>query len=49
MEEESGTSSSTAPMPLQDEEMALKIQQDDKVHTFLEGMGLKSLARREAA
>ena len=51
MEEEVGsaTSSSTTPMPLQDEEMVLKIQQDDKVHTFLEGMGLKSLARREAA
>ena len=41
-------SSSTTPAPLQDEEMTLRIQQDDKVHTFLEGMGLWPLAWREA-
>ena len=51
MEEEAGsaTTSGTAPVPLQDEEMALEIQKDDKVHTFLKGMGLRSLARSEAA
>ena len=46
MEEEAGNaaSSSIALAPLQDEEMMLRIQQDDKVHTFLEGMGLRPLA-----
>ena len=42
-------SCSAAPVPLQDEEMMLRIQQDDKVHAFLERMGLRPLARREAA
>ena len=41
-------SSSAAPMPLQDEEMTLTILQNDKFHAFLEGMGLRPLARREA-
>nr|POF20749.1 hypothetical protein CFP56_65277 [Quercus suber] len=33
------------PVPLQDEEMTLRIQQDDEVHAFLEGIGLRPLAR----
>ena len=51
MEEEarSAASSRTASAPLQDEEMKLRIQQDDKVHTFLKGIGLKPLAKREVA
>lgn len=51
MEEEAGSvaSSSSAPPPWQDEEMALRIQQDDKIHSFLKGMCLKLLARREVA
>ena len=28
--------------------MVLRIQQDDKIHSFLEGIGLRPLARREA-
>ena len=40
-------SSSTLP-PLQDEEMSLRIQQDDKVYSFLKGIGLRPLARRKA-
>ena len=43
-EARNATSSSTTPAPLQDEEMTFRIQQDDKVHTFLEGMGLRPLA-----
>ena len=43
-EARNATSSSTTSAPLQDEEMTLRIQQDDKVHTFLEGMGLRPLA-----
>ena len=37
MEEEAGNvaSNSAIPPPLQDEEMTLRIQQDDKVHIFL--------------
>nr|POE50900.1 hypothetical protein CFP56_31905 [Quercus suber] len=51
MEEEAGSvaSSSFAPPPLQDEKMALRIQQDDKVHSFLEGIGLRPFVRKEAA
>lgn len=51
MEEEARNtaSSSSAPPLMQDEEMALRVQQDDKVHSFLEGIGLRPLARREAA
>nr|POF05066.1 hypothetical protein CFP56_35627 [Quercus suber] len=51
MEEEAGSlaSNSAALPPLQDEEMVLRIQQDDKVHSFLEGIALRPLARREAA
>ena len=50
MEEEAENiaSSSVALAPLQDEDMMLQIQQDDQVHAFIEGMGLKQLARREA-
>ena len=46
MEEEArnAANSSITPAPLQDEEMTFRIQQDDKVHTFLEGMGLRPLA-----
>lgn len=51
MEEEAGNaaSSSFAPPLMQDEEMPLRVRQDDKVHSFLEGIGLRPLARREAA
>ena len=48
-EVESIASGSNTPLPLQDEEMMLQIQQDDKIHTFLKGIGLRPLARREAA
>ena len=48
-EAENMASSSVPPEPLQDEEMMLQIQQDDKMHAFLKGMGLRLLARREAA
>nr|POF25825.1 hypothetical protein CFP56_71864 [Quercus suber] len=41
-------SSSLAPPPLVDEEMVMRIQQEDKIHAFLEGIGLKLMARREA-
>ena len=44
---ENMASSSSAPLPLQDEEMVTRIQQDDKIHSFLEGIGLRPLARRE--
>ncbi|KAF3976736.1 hypothetical protein CMV_000092 [Castanea mollissima] len=50
MEEvENMASKSLAPLPLQDEEMVSRIQQDDKIHSFLEGIGLRPLSRREAA
>ena len=51
MEEEAGSAASsiTASAPLRDEDMRLRIQQDDKVHTFLEGIGLRLLAKREVA
>ena len=50
MEEESENmaSSSSTPPPLVDEEMVTRIQQEDKIHSFLEGIGLKPMARREA-
>nr|POE91768.1 hypothetical protein CFP56_48507 [Quercus suber] len=41
--------SSSTPPPMQDEEMMLRIQKDNKVHSFMEGIGLRSLARREVA
>nr|POE76690.1 hypothetical protein CFP56_75049 [Quercus suber]POE79296.1 hypothetical protein CFP56_15237 [Quercus suber] len=41
-------SSSNTPLPLQDEEMMFQNQQDDKVHAFLKGIGLRPLARRKA-
>nr|POF03390.1 hypothetical protein CFP56_60579 [Quercus suber] len=37
----SATNSSFTPPPMQDEKMALRIQQNDKVHSFLEGIGLR--------
>lgn len=42
MEEEVGNAASNnvALAPLQYEQMTLRIQQDDKIHTFLEGKGL---------
>ena len=48
-EVENMASSSSAPPPLLDEEMVTRIQLEDKIHFFLEGIGLKPLARREAA
>ena len=48
-EVEDMASNSSIPMPLQDEEMVTRIQQDDKIHSFIEGIGLRPLARREAA
>ena len=42
-------SSSSTPPPLLDEEMVTRIQQEDKIHSFLEGIGLRPLARREVA
>ena len=50
MEEEarSVANSSFARPPLQDEKMASRIQQDDKIHSFLEGISLRPLVRREA-
>jgi len=50
MEEEAGNmaSSSSAPSPLLDEEMVMRIQQEHKIHSFLEGIGLRPLAKREA-
>ena len=47
-EVENMASSSSAPLPLIDEEMVMRIQQEDKIHSFLEGIGLKPMARREA-
>nr|POE45833.1 hypothetical protein CFP56_75819 [Quercus suber] len=51
MEEEAvyKVSSCSVHPPLHNEEMSLRIQQDDKVHSFLKGIGLWPLARREAA
>ena len=51
MEEEAGNmaSSSLTPPSLVDEEMVARIQQEDKIHVFLEGIGLRPMARREAA
>ena len=48
-EVENMASSSSAPLPLLDEERVRRIQQEDKIHSFLEGIGLRPLARREAA
>ena len=51
MEEEAKNiaSSSSALPPLVEEEMIAKIQQEDKIHSFLEGIGLKLMARRKVA
>lgn len=48
-EAENIASRSVAPAPLQEKEMTLRFQQDDKVHAFLEGTGFRQLARREVA
>ena len=50
MEEEAKNmaSSSSIPSPFPNEEMVTRIQQEDKIHSFLEGIGLRPLARREA-
>ena len=47
-EAENMASSSSTPPPLLDEEMVTRIQQEDKIHCFLEGIGLRGLARRKA-
>ena len=44
---ENMASSSSAPPSLV-EEMIARIQQKDKIHSFLKGIGLRSMARREA-
>ena len=51
MEEEAENiaSSSSASPPLVDEELVMRIQQEDKIHSILEGIGLRSMVRREAA
>ena len=51
MEEEAENiaSSSSASTPLVDEELVMRIQQEDKIHSFLEGIGLRPMVRREAA
>nr|POE59760.1 hypothetical protein CFP56_61797 [Quercus suber] len=46
---ENMASSSSAPLSLVNEEMIARIQQEDKIHSFLEGIGLRLMARREAA
>ena len=50
MEEEAENiaSSSSALPPLVDEELVMRIQQEDKIHSFLEGIGLRPMVRREA-
>ena len=48
-EAENMTSSSSAPPPLLDEEMITRIQQEDKIHSFLKGIGFSPLFRRKAA
>ena len=48
-EVENMASSNLALPPLLDEEMIARIQQEDKIHSFLEGIGLRPMARRKAA
>ena len=48
-EAENMVSSSSAPPPLVGEEKVMRIQQEDKIHSFLEGIGLRPMVRREAA
>ena len=48
-EAENMASSSSVPPPLLNEKMVTRIQQEDKIHSFLKGIGLKPLARREVA
>jgi len=43
---ENMASYSSTPPPLVDEEMLMRIQQEDKIHLFLEGIGLRPMARR---
>ena len=47
-EAENMASSSSASPSLIDEEMIARIQQEDKIHSFLEGIGLRPVARKEA-
>nr|POE65400.1 hypothetical protein CFP56_55263 [Quercus suber] len=47
-EVENMASSSSALPSLLDEEMIVRIQQEDKIHSFLKGIGLRLMARREA-
>ena len=47
-EAENMASSGLAPTPLVYEEMVTRIQQENKIHSFLEGIGLRPMARREA-
>jgi len=46
---ENMASSSSVLPPLVDEEMVMRIQQEDKINSFLEGIGLRPMVRREAA
>nr|POE69226.1 hypothetical protein CFP56_74650 [Quercus suber] len=48
-EAENMASSSLTPPPLVDEEMVTRIEQDDKMHFFLDGIGFRPMATREAA
>ena len=50
MEEEARNmaSSNSVPLPSLDEEMVTRIQQEDKIHSFLKGIGLRPVARKEA-
>jgi len=48
-EAENMAGSNSAPPPLPNEEIVMIIQQQENIHSFLEGIGLRSLARREAA
>ena len=48
-EVENMASSSLVLPPLVDEEMVMRIQQEDKIKSFLEGIGLRLMARREVA
>ena len=48
-EAENMASSSSTPPPLLGEEMVTRIQQEDKIHYFLEGIGLRPFVRREVA
>ena len=47
-EAENMASNSSASPLLIDEEMIARIQQEDKIHSFLEGIGLRPIAKKEA-